>query len=270
MTKVSVAIATGPHPFPFRTRKLSLSAPMVLGWIRPGRVGRRRISRTSGPTSVGSLVVFRPGFPYAGTACRLSGPWALADLGAVARLSPCPRVLPLRRALRPSRCQPARRRADRRRADLSTWRVGRLVLRRRRPRPRGWRPAVGRTAPDGRPWRRMPARQMAQLARCRAKLGPFRRAARCGFRALRWWRLVEGVVPAARRPWGRAATREVQMGVGPVQVQARWHRLEEAWRFVGRPRRRVPRAGRARHLKAARRSGRGPQATEGHARSRPV
>ena len=38
-----MAIATGPHPFPFRTRKLSLSAPMVLGGIPPGRVGRRRI-----------------------------------------------------------------------------------------------------------------------------------------------------------------------------------------------------------------------------------
>ena len=39
----SVAIARGSHPFPFRTRKLSLSAPMVLhGWLC-GRVGRRRI-----------------------------------------------------------------------------------------------------------------------------------------------------------------------------------------------------------------------------------
>ena len=42
--QVSVAIAAGSHPFPFRTRKLSPPAPMVLGWRRPGRVGRRRIS----------------------------------------------------------------------------------------------------------------------------------------------------------------------------------------------------------------------------------
>ena len=32
----------GDHLFPYRTQKLSPSAPMVLGWKRPGRVGRRR------------------------------------------------------------------------------------------------------------------------------------------------------------------------------------------------------------------------------------
>ena len=37
-----VVIAAGPHPFPFRTRKLSLPAPMVLGGNSPGRVGRCR------------------------------------------------------------------------------------------------------------------------------------------------------------------------------------------------------------------------------------
>ena len=37
-----VAIAKGPHPFPFRTRKLSPSAPMVLHGQLGGRVGRRR------------------------------------------------------------------------------------------------------------------------------------------------------------------------------------------------------------------------------------
>ena len=41
--RFSVAIAAGSHPFPFRTRKLSLPAPMVLGDRSPGRVGRRRI-----------------------------------------------------------------------------------------------------------------------------------------------------------------------------------------------------------------------------------
>ncbi len=41
-TTVSVAIAEGRHPVPFRTRKLSPPAPMVLPWRRGGRVGRRR------------------------------------------------------------------------------------------------------------------------------------------------------------------------------------------------------------------------------------
>ena len=31
--------AAGVHPVPSRTRQLSLPAPMVLGWRRPGRVG---------------------------------------------------------------------------------------------------------------------------------------------------------------------------------------------------------------------------------------
>ncbi len=37
-----VAMAWGSHPFPFRTRKLSPTAPMVLPPRRGGRVGRRR------------------------------------------------------------------------------------------------------------------------------------------------------------------------------------------------------------------------------------
>jgi hypothetical protein len=37
-----VALARGKHLFPFRTEKLSPSAPMVLGSQGPGRVGRRR------------------------------------------------------------------------------------------------------------------------------------------------------------------------------------------------------------------------------------
>ena len=42
----SVAIARGKHLFPFRTEKLSLLAPMVLGLKGPGRVGRRRLIST--------------------------------------------------------------------------------------------------------------------------------------------------------------------------------------------------------------------------------
>jgi hypothetical protein len=40
-----VAMARGKHLFPFRTEKLSPSAPMVLGPQGPGRVGRRRFFR---------------------------------------------------------------------------------------------------------------------------------------------------------------------------------------------------------------------------------
>jgi hypothetical protein len=42
--RFSVAMARGKHLFPFRTEKLSLSAPMVLGLQGPGRVGRRRFN----------------------------------------------------------------------------------------------------------------------------------------------------------------------------------------------------------------------------------
>ena len=56
----SVAIARRSHPFPFRTRQLSSSAPMVLPWQRGGRVGRRRENPSkplgSGKESSGFLV----------------------------------------------------------------------------------------------------------------------------------------------------------------------------------------------------------------------
>ena len=39
-----VTMARGFHLFPFRTQQLSLFAPNVLGWTRPGRLGRRRNS----------------------------------------------------------------------------------------------------------------------------------------------------------------------------------------------------------------------------------
>ena len=44
VTRVTAAIATGKHPDPSRTRKLSLPAPMVLPPRGGGRVGRRRTS----------------------------------------------------------------------------------------------------------------------------------------------------------------------------------------------------------------------------------
>lgn len=46
-------IAAGSHPFPSRTRKLRLPAPMVLGGRPPGRVGRRRISQIEPPPMAG-------------------------------------------------------------------------------------------------------------------------------------------------------------------------------------------------------------------------
>ena len=38
-----VAMTKGFHLFPFRTQQLSPSVPKVLGWTRPGRIGRCRI-----------------------------------------------------------------------------------------------------------------------------------------------------------------------------------------------------------------------------------
>ena len=38
-----VVITKGSHLFPSRTQKLSPSVPKVLGWRRPGRIGRCRI-----------------------------------------------------------------------------------------------------------------------------------------------------------------------------------------------------------------------------------
>src|SRR3954453_14319809 len=61
----SVAIARGKHLFPFRTEKLSLSAPMVLGPKGPGRVGRRRLISTKGrPAGRPFVVVERLVWPH--------------------------------------------------------------------------------------------------------------------------------------------------------------------------------------------------------------
>src|SRR3954447_21083654 len=50
------------HPFPFRTRKLSPPAPMVLGGPPPGRVGRRRIFSERAPSvRTGLVCVFLAG-----------------------------------------------------------------------------------------------------------------------------------------------------------------------------------------------------------------
>ena len=59
--RVTAAIATGKHPDPYRTRKLSLPAPMVLQPRGCGRVGRRRTYTAWRPPSwVASTSYFAP------------------------------------------------------------------------------------------------------------------------------------------------------------------------------------------------------------------
>ena len=53
---IPVTMAKGIHLFPSRTQKLSLSAPMVLGWRRPGRVGRCRIQMKAPSESWGFFI----------------------------------------------------------------------------------------------------------------------------------------------------------------------------------------------------------------------
>src|SRR4051794_36064889 len=53
-------MARGKRPVSFRTRKLSLSAPMVLPWRRGGRVGRRRTTIPNG----GQSYVLWPPFAF--------------------------------------------------------------------------------------------------------------------------------------------------------------------------------------------------------------
>ena len=66
--KFLVAMAEGKHPFPYRTRKLSPPAPMVLGAVAPGRVGRCQINFSSFHVKVEgafSFTFFHTGQPKA-------------------------------------------------------------------------------------------------------------------------------------------------------------------------------------------------------------
>src|SRR5215213_6290203 len=56
--RVSVIMAKGKHPAPFRTRKLSLSAPMVLHGGPCGRLGRCRTTTPQGRSFVTGPEVF--------------------------------------------------------------------------------------------------------------------------------------------------------------------------------------------------------------------
>ena len=83
-------MAAGTHLFPFRTQKLSLPAPMVLGPQGPGRVGRRRTSfrqgaiHRSGPLPRPTRHRTRStGHESRGTTCQ-SNPSAGRTMGAVA------------------------------------------------------------------------------------------------------------------------------------------------------------------------------------------
>jgi hypothetical protein len=65
---VSVAMAKGKHPVPFRTRKLSPSAPMVLRGGPRGRVGRRRTSSVEAAPSRERPQLRCPGLAASGPA----------------------------------------------------------------------------------------------------------------------------------------------------------------------------------------------------------
>ena len=70
LDSVSAATARGKRPVPFRTRKLSLLAPMVLRGVLRGRVGRRRTSSLQrGHHSGGPAEVFCPSVEPSGPMC---------------------------------------------------------------------------------------------------------------------------------------------------------------------------------------------------------
>src|ERR1700729_655914 len=48
-TSFLVVLPQGSHPFPSRTRKLSLAGPMILRWKRRGNVGHRQGLDYKGP-----------------------------------------------------------------------------------------------------------------------------------------------------------------------------------------------------------------------------
>src|SRR3954452_181825 len=58
--KFPVVIERGSHPFPFRTRQLSLSSPMILRGQLCGKVGRRRDKIYEGPRGNSRAFSFSP------------------------------------------------------------------------------------------------------------------------------------------------------------------------------------------------------------------
>src|SRR5881398_1690761 len=59
--KFPVVIERGSHPFPFRTRQLSLSSPMILRGQLCGKVGRRRDKIYEGPRAIEGLFLLHWG-----------------------------------------------------------------------------------------------------------------------------------------------------------------------------------------------------------------
>ena len=81
-----VTIAKRSHPFPFRTRKLSSSAPMVVGGCPPVRVGRCQ-ANSGGLAQLGEHLPYKQGvggsIPSSSTIiliCRLSSIGRATDL----------------------------------------------------------------------------------------------------------------------------------------------------------------------------------------------
>jgi hypothetical protein len=78
-----VVIGSGSHPFPFRTRKLSLIPPMVLHGKLCGRVGRCRHYSSESPR--GSLRGLSLCTPAGAAASAVSHAHGLSSLGRLAR-----------------------------------------------------------------------------------------------------------------------------------------------------------------------------------------
>ena len=87
LERIPVTMAKGSHLFPYRTQKLSLSAPMVLGWRRPGRVGRCRIPNQKELSKCWALFDLQSGVcnsrgqPQPSTACTWLGEPMAASCG---------------------------------------------------------------------------------------------------------------------------------------------------------------------------------------------
>src|SRR5918998_6882604 len=85
--RVTAAMARGKRPATFRTRKLSLSAPMVLPWRRGGRVGRRRTTIPNG----GQSYVLWPPFVFVSGHSVGMQPMSAANLKRYRKLMTSPR-----------------------------------------------------------------------------------------------------------------------------------------------------------------------------------
>jgi hypothetical protein len=81
-----VAIAKRTHPFPFRTRKLSSSAPMVVGGPPPARVGRCR-ALNGGLAQLGEHLPYKQGvggsIPSSSTIIKYAGLAQLVEHGRI-------------------------------------------------------------------------------------------------------------------------------------------------------------------------------------------